>query len=288
MSRLNVLASGLWQWLVLRAPLLATVVLVAVGGVVVSFIARRVVRYLIRRTGIEALLERVGVANLLYAIGLRQGVAHLGGQLSLAGGLLLTVALVADLLELSALSAAIAIAAAYLPRLLSASAVLLAGVAAATVVRKLVRRMAAERSDLENKGFVSEASYYVIVIVSVAWAAEQAGFETDIVTSLIKILLGVLIAGLALSVALGFRAIFHNIAVRHYYERLLQPGDLVRIGDIDGIVVQFTPVALILRSERGEHVIPCKLLLEGPFRVERALPAEPHDENEDPVESRSE
>ncbi len=269
MTRLSAVVNGLWRWLVNQAPTIAAVLIVIAIGAIGAFVIRRIVRYLFQRTGLETLLERVGIARLLYAVGARRGTAHLAGQFAFAATWLLIAAIVADLLELSALSSAITIFAGYLPKLLSASAVFIAGIAGATVIRRVVRGVAARRDDLKNKSFAAEASYYVVIIISAAWAAEQAGFQTGIVTSLIKILLGMIVAGLALSVALGFRSIFHNIAARYYFEELLHPGDRVRMDQIEGIVVQFTPVSLVIRSERTDHVIPCRMLLAHPFTMER-------------------
>ena len=243
------------------APRAALVLALLVAGLIASAVLRRLARWLTRRTGVEAMAESAGVSKMLYTIGAKRGLAELIGSLAWIAGLLVTFAAIADVLALPAVSALTALAVRFLPKLFAAGAVLLGGLWVAALVRRLLRRLAERDKDLESPDLVAQLAYYLIVVVTVTWAAEQADISTGIIDSLLKIVLGLALAALALAFGLGFRTAFESISARHYYERMLQPGDKIRVGDTEGVVLRFSAIAIIVQTELGERIIPCRTLL---------------------------
>lgn len=262
--------------LIASAPRAALVLGVLVMGLILSAVARRLVRWLARKTGLEAFAEKIGVAKPLYAVGARDGIAELLGRVAWAAGLLLTLSAVADLLHLEAVSAVTALAVRFLPRLLAAAGVLLGGMAVAAVVRNVLKAVGKDREDVEAPDFVAQLAYYVIVTVAITLAADQAGLQTGIVESLIVVVVAITLAAVGLSFALGARGVFRHLTARHYYQKLVKLGDTIRVGDRTGVVIGFSPVAVVLRAERGERiVVPCGLLMDGSIAVEHAAPSMP-------------
>ena len=92
-------------------------------------------------------------------------------------------------------------------------------------------------------------------------AVEQAGIEVTFVTTLLQIAVAVGGLGLALAFALGFHAILRNMAARHYYRPLVRIGDVVKVGDDEGTVVQFGATAMVLRTGEGDRIVPCARFL---------------------------
>jgi len=132
----------------------------------------------------------------------------------------------------------------------------------------VVQRVADQSGSVDAPGFVAQVSYWVIVVITVTWSVEQAGLPTDIISSLTKIVFGAVLAAVALAFGLGFRGAMGNIVARHYYEKMLVPGDRVRVEGQEGLVVRFTPVALVVETSEGEVIIPCQKLLDGAVRVQ--------------------
>ncbi len=249
------------------APKAALVLGVALGGLVLASLAGRVAQWAVRKSGVEALAEKAGVAKVLYAVGFRRGAARMVGSLVWFAGLLLTLGAVADLLKLDAVSGVTSLAVKYLPRVLAAATMLLAGMSVAVLARNLITRLGSKGSELQDRGFAGQFAYYAILVVTVTLAADQAGLQTRIVESLIQIVAACGLAALALAFALGAREVFHNLTARHYYERTLHPGDHVSVGDDHGIVVRFTPIALVIRTDTGEKILPARRLMESTVSV---------------------
>lgn len=243
-------------------PTAALFVAVVVGGLIASAIARRTARWAIEKTGLDALAERAGAARLLYAIGVRKGVSHLVGALVYAAGLLATAAAAADILGLEALSLGAAALIAFLPRLAAAGLVLGVGAGVAGLVRRAAIGFAQRRGDVDHPELLGNLAYYGVMTLSVIVASGQAGLETALVETLLVVIAAITAAAIALAFALGSRHSFHNLVAGHFFSRLARPGDTIRVGDIEGVVIRYFGVCVVLKTADGEVAVPCKVLLE--------------------------
>lgn len=272
--------------LVAMLPKLGMVLGVIVVGLLVSWLLKRAARWLVRTSGLEAFGERIGVARLLYAIGAKGSLAHFIGTIVWLAGLLLTFSVVAEMLELPGLADAVNALSGFLPKLLAAGFVVAVGLFLAELIRNLVTRAGRKEGDeeseaLESPGFVGQLLYYTVVTVSVTIAVEQIGFETALVHTLIAIIAGGCLLAVGLSFALGSRNVVANVLARHYLRSVCRPGDRLRVGSVEGVVVGFTTTAVVLQDGELEHVVPCGLTSLEPVSVERLaepVPDAPVDE----------
>ncbi|MCY1058929.1 MULTISPECIES: mechanosensitive ion channel domain-containing protein [Nannocystis] len=266
-------------------PTAALFVAVVIGGLIASAIARRMTRWAIEKTGLDALAERAGAARLLYAIGVRKGVSHFVAGLVYAAGLLATGAAAADILGLEALSAGAAALIAFLPRLAAAGLVLCVGAGVAGLVRRAAIGFGQRRGDVEHPELLGNLAYYGVMTVAVIVASGQAGLETSLVETLLIVVAAITAAAIALAFALGSRHSFHNLVAGHFLSRLARPGDTIRVGDVEGVVIRYFGVCVVLKTADGEVAVPCKVLLDQNIGLSRLgakaradLDARPSDE----------
>jgi hypothetical protein len=248
--------SVLWAQAIALAPRAAFVTALVLGGLLGSALLRRVVTTLVRRFGIETLAESAGVSRLLYAVGAKQGFASFLGSLAFAGGLLATCSAASDALGLTVVRDLTAVALRYAPRLVGAGAILLGTLSLASVAERVVRHALGRRRDVESPEAAAKLAYGFVVLLGAMLAAEQAGIEVGLLITLLEIAAGLTGFAFALTFALGFHAVFRGMAAGHYYRPLLRPGDIIRVGEDEGAVVRFGATAVVLRSERGEAIVP--------------------------------
>jgi hypothetical protein len=250
-------------------PTAALFLAVIVGGLIGSAIARRVARWAIEKTGLDALAEKAGAARLLYAVGVRKGVSHVIGSLVYAAGVLVTAAAAADVLGLTAVADGAAALIAFLPRLAAAGLVLGAGVGLAGLVRGTALTFGRRRPDVEQPELLGNLAYYGIMAIAVIVAAGQAGIETSLIETLLTTLAAIIIAAVGLAFALGSRASFHNLVAGHFMRRLIRPGDSLKLPEVEGVVVRYFGVCVVVRTAHGEVTVPCKVLLDQNVGLER-------------------
>jgi small-conductance mechanosensitive channel len=264
----------LLQQLVGLAPRAGLTLAVIALGLALSAAARRSTRWLVRRTGLEALVERLGVSRLLYSVGYKGSFADAVAAVVGGTGLLITFSMVAELLGLPGVAEGIGVVVELLPRLVTATMVLLGGLFAADLLKGLVSRVARRRDDLDSPDLVARGVYYGVVAVSCTLAADHLGLETDLVNALIQITAAAALFSAGLAFALGSRGTFENIVARHYAQRMFRVGDHLRVVEVQGTLVRIGPISAWLRTESGESVaIPCSTLVSSAVRVTLHLPA---------------
>lgn len=254
---------GLMKQVEEHGPKAAFFVGILIAGVIASSIARRVTRWAVDRSGLDGLAEKAGAAQLLHKLGYRKGVSALAGSVVYGAGLLITVAAAAESLGLTAVADGAAAIISFLPRVAAAVVVLAGGAALAGVLRGVVEGFGRAREDVESPEVLGNLAYYGVMTISVVVAAGQAGLETALVETLLTTVASVVVAAIALAFALGSRGSFHNLVAGHFFKRLARPGDTVRIGDIEGVVVRYFGVSVVLRTRDGDELaVPCKVLLD--------------------------
>lgn len=264
------LTGRLGAQLALIAPKAALCLGIVVGGLVLSALARNLAVWIVRRSGLEAVVERVGGAKLLYRIGIKDGIAPVVRAAVWYVGLLATFAALADALALPSLERGIAAVLAFLPRLLSALALLGVGVWIAGICRGMVDQLTRGGArDASAPSTPAQLTYGLVLALSVMVALDQLGLELSLLTSLIQLSVGAAALAFALAFALGGAKVFEQLIARHYVSALVSPGDRVKVGEVEGVVVRLSAVALILASARGEHVVPCSLALRAGMEVRR-------------------
>lgn len=250
-------------------PTAALFIGVILGGLIASAIARRLVRWAVDRSGLDGLAEKAGASRLLYAIGVRKGVAHLIGQIVWIAGLLVTAAAAADVLGLEAVADGAAVVIAFLPRLFAAGLVLMGGAGLAGILRRVAVGFGRRRGDVENPELLGSLAYYGVMTIAAVVAADQAGIETELIETLLVTFASIVAAAIALAFALGSRHSFHNVVAGHFMRRLARPGDTICVDGIEGTVIRYFGVSVILRTAEGEVAVPCKRLLDNNIGLSR-------------------
>lgn len=262
---------GVGDQIVGYLPKAAGVLGVLIVGIVASYLLRRLTRWLVRRTGIEAFAERIGASRALYALGAKKSVAHVLGSVVWVAGLLVTFSVVAEMLALPGLAEGVAAITAFLPRLMAAGFIVVAGMFLADLVNTLIVRIGErdEQAHLESPRLIGRFIYYTILTVSVALAVGQVGLDTTLLNILIGVVAAAIFFSAGFAFAQGARDVVRNIMAGHYLRGVCSLGDTLTVGEVSGVVVAFASTSVILRSEAGEHIIPCALALERPILVTR-------------------
>lgn len=220
-------------------------------GVLVAAVVRRLVVRGLRAAGADDLAERYGINDTLERFGLPRSVAAAaGGALRLA--VLVVVAFAAlSLLGLEFLSTSLNEGILFLPRLLVALVLLLAGVIVGQFARRASERLAGQMDLAIPVGPLVEIAVIAIFAVT---ALTQVGISTDVLV----LLVGVVFAATALTVALAFglggREMAKEIGARRYVAGGYAVGQEISVGDVRGRIESIESTSTVLRTATGDRV----------------------------------
>ena len=88
-------------------------------------------------------------------------------------------------------------------------------------------------------------------------ALNQMGFDLSLITNNLSIILGLIVASISLSFALGSKDIVTEVLYSYYLKKSIQVGDVIKIeDDVSGIVVYIDSINLKLKSENKYILYP--------------------------------
>jgi small-conductance mechanosensitive channel len=240
------------------------VVLLVVGWFVAWVIGRGVSKALVKLGGND-LAERWKVHDALERIGLERSLCKVAGAAVRITLRAVVVFAALSLLGLQFLSQSLNEAVLFLPKVLVALALLLAGFVLAGWVRERVDRLAYQM-DLPVP--VGQLAYVVIVVVFGLTAAAQVTLSTQFVALVLTIMLGAAALTIALSFGLGGRDMARALSAGRYVRGAHEVGQTISVGDVRGEVRSIESAATVLRTADGDDVrVPNHLLLEQVVRV---------------------
>lgn len=224
-----------------------------------------------------ALLMRAIVSRLLHALGrmvpgrlLRRGlprptiereVSDIIGLIVFWAVVLFFVAAAANLLGLPVLGASLSGIGLYIPRILAAVLIGVAGL----VIGNLARDAATAAAAAAGTPFAAAIGQIVragILIAAGLIAVAELGIDITLLTAILSVTLLTVLGAFSLAFGLGARGAVSNIIGAHYVRQTFEVGQRVRIGDIEGTIAAITSTAVIMQAPGGQVVVPARLFSE--------------------------
>lgn len=111
-------------------------------------------------------------------------------------------------------------------------------------------------------GVVAIIAESLVILFGAVIAANQLGFNVDIVTANVTLLVGGVVAILVLAVGLGARTVASNVIGGYYTRQMFKVGDKVTLAGHMGTVKSATSVAVTLTTASGDVIIPNNVVLK--------------------------
>jgi len=78
----------------------------------------------------------------------------------------------------------------------------------------------------------------------------------------LAIVVACVLGGLSIAFSLGARVYVSNLIGAHYLSREYRAGERVRVGGQEGVILEITPVAVVLETPEGRLTVPARLFSE--------------------------
>lgn len=174
--------------------------------------------------------------------------------------ILLTVAVLTQVLGLSVLTTWFNALLTYLPNIVTAVVIIFVGIILGRLTGDLLSssllKEGTKRTHLRN------LVQFTILFVASVIAANQVGIEIQFLTNLITIIIASLLFGAALAFGLGASTSVSNILGSYYLQKSYQEGNTIRIGEVEGTIVKITPTAVFIKTKSGDVTVPAKVFNE--------------------------
>lgn len=260
-SLVNALSS-VWAPIAGFIPRLFGALVVVLLGFVVAKLLDTLLSKLLAKLGLDRLMAGTGLSKILSRAGINVPVSTLIGKIVYWFVLLIFLVTAAESLGLDRVSATLDVLALYIPKVLGAAIVMLAGVLLAQLLSGVVRG-AAEGVGLEYAHGLGRLAQGLVIIISLSVAIGQLEVKTDLLNNVIAIVLISVGLAAALALGLGSRMIASQILAGIYVRELYEVGQWVQIDTLEGEIEEIGTIKTSILTDDGDLVsVANRVLLE--------------------------
>ncbi|RED45937.1 mechanosensitive ion channel family protein [Seonamhaeicola aphaedonensis] len=180
------------------------------------------------------------------------------------------IIMVSDILNLTMISEQISNLLGYLPQLFAALVIFTIGLILANAVKKGIRSFF-ESMDLSGAKIISQVVFFIILVFTSITALNQAGVDTEIITSNITMILAAFLLAFALAFGFGAQRVVGDLLKTFYARRTYEIGKVIEFNGVKGEVEAIDNICITLKTEKGKLVLPIKDLVESQVKVQDEL-----------------
>ncbi len=208
-------------------------------------------------SGLDGLARRCGLERWLIRIGLERPPSDLIGSIVYWVVFLIFFAAATETLGLPVVATWLGGVSTYLPRVLVAALILLAGFLAGGLARDAIAT-AATAAGIGYGVVLGRVVYVAILLIAIVTGIDQIGIESRFLTATITIIVASIVGAAALAFGLGARTAVSNIIAVHYLRQVYRVGQTIKIGEAQGQIAEITNSAVIVQNADGRLVVPAK------------------------------
>lgn len=258
----NVTSSLHAQWIKLIEilPNLIGAMIILLIGLIIAYILKKISSSLFRKFGLDRISKDAGVSGVMKDAGLSNRPSILAGKMVFWLVLFVFLVPAANTLGLTELVTLFKGIIGFLPKIITALIIIVLGAMFAQFLRRSIISKPAT-VDSNSAKSLGNFVYGIMITVIVLVALEQLDIETELLHSLIKLIVAGIMLTLALSLGFGAKEIAYNLLSGINAREHFKVGDKIEINDVVGNLKEVSTLSTIITISENETVsIPNSLL----------------------------
>ncbi|MGY0392285.1 mechanosensitive ion channel family protein [Bizionia sp. KMM 8389] len=163
----------------------------------------------------------------------------------------------AELLDLELISNQVGKLLGYLPKFFSALTIFIFGLYGATYLKKSLQSLL-RAIDVGGSKIVSNILFIVLAVFISIISLNQAGINTDIITSNLLLIIGAVLAAFTIAFGLGSRDLIFRLLLGFYAKKTFQVGQCIKIDNKEGVISAIDNITMIVVFADNKVVYPIK------------------------------
>ena len=180
---------------------------------------------------------------------------------------IMLIIMVSDIMNLTMISEQISNLLGYLPQLFAALVIFTIGLILANVVKKGLKSFF-ESMDLSGAKIISQIVFFLILVFTSITALNQAGVDTEIITSNITLILSAFLLAFAIAFGFGAQKVVGDLLRTFYARKTYEIGQVIEFDNVKGEVEAIEGISVTLKTQEGKFVIPIKDIVESQVKVQ--------------------
>jgi Mechanosensitive ion channel, conserved TM helix len=152
----------------------------------------------------------------------------------------------------------------YLPSAIGGVIIIVLGFTGGTLARNVLEQ-ASLGLGVGQSSFLGRLAQAVLVLAGIVIGIDQLGVNVNFLIQLTTVTAAAVFGGIALVFALGTRQHLANLIGAHYARKHYTPGDFVRIGAIEGRILEISDGCVFIETQQGDVSVPGEQFSQQPF-----------------------
>ena len=233
--------------------IIGALVLLLVGYFIAKIIAR-IIRKALQMAKVDTLADKLQDIELVSKSGLNIVPSAIISKVVYYMVFLAFVIASASALGVEEISTLINQLVAYIPKLLVAAVILAIGLWFANFIKDILKT-ALDSMGVSGSGVISNIVFYFLFINIALSALGQAGIDMSFLNNNLTMILGGAVLAFAIGYGFASRDVMANLLGGLYGRNKFQKGDVIRVNDTKGQVVDIDATSLTLQSENNTRVV---------------------------------
>jgi hypothetical protein len=255
---LDILKDLLTQFTAVIPSFLGALTVFLLGWLIAGSLAKLVKR-LVAAAGIDKAADRLNSIELVEKSGLRIVPSLVLSKVLYYFLMIIFIMAATDLLGMAALSSLMSDIINYIPSILTACVVFLLGIVMADFVKGAVLA-AGKTVGIPSAGLIANFVFYFLLLAVAMSALTQAGINIEFISQNLTVVIGGIVLAFAIGYGLASRQTMANFLASFYSKNKVQKGDIIRIGEAEGMVIDMDSISITLRSGKHKIIVPMSRL----------------------------
>ena len=251
------------------APKVIAMLAVLVVGFIIAKLIGKLITTICAKLGLQTAAERGGLVQSMKQVGIERTVPQILGTITFWALMAFFFMAALNILGLQAVSDAMGQVVASIPKLITATVMVVVGLMLAKFLHGVIAT-SADRVGITYATQLATGMYYMLCVMVFIAAFEQLDIQFGPLNNLLLIGFGGLAVAFGLAVGLGGRDVMAGILAGYYVRQRMQSGDQVDVAGYAGTVREIGPVATIIETdEEGmlhRHSVPNTRMLNEAIR----------------------
>ncbi|WP_298756961.1 hypothetical protein [uncultured Psychroserpens sp.] len=258
--------SSMWPDVINGAMNVVIAIIILVIGWLVTKIVTKIIKKALKLAQVHKLDEKINEIEIVEGKQLNFNTIKVVTKFVKFIIYIMIIVVISDVLGLNMLSEKIGEFLSYLPQLLVALVIFMIGLLFANFVKNGLKSLF-ESMDLSGGKMLSQLVFFLLLIFISITALNQAGINTDIITSNLTLILGAFLTAFALAFGFGAKEVVGSLLKTFYTRKTFEVGKKIefqnKVYEIDAI----ENISVVLKNSEGKLVVPVKDIVESQIKV---------------------
>lgn len=232
----------------------------ALAILVVGWLVARLIRAAAQRilSGLNRVLERMFQTGLLESIRVPLGASSILGEVAFWVIIFSTLTLSARVAQLPAISNSLHEIVLFIPEILFGLSMIGVGYLISAVVAEQVEQSTRSANSSQSRllGLLAQGAVFLIASII---GLNQIGVDVTFLIVLSSVAIAAVLLAFSMAFGLGSRDYMRNLISARSLRRTLSAGLLLRIGDVEGELLEITQTHIALDTEHGRALVPAHI-----------------------------